>query len=188
MDPEFEKEHFVFTVSILESNPAKVIVSINTETYQLRSFERMESSDLIMLEGIINQDSPNFIGNITLSLGEVHIKTDSMKKIREGSLLLPGLEELKKANFGKIRPDLYSELIRPEILNIINVVKTRVFKSWWEPPLTLPHLMSALDDSLGLNVLEGQGRVKNGQVDWCKVYGAKGSEEKERVGEEMGAN
>ena len=43
--------------------------------------------------------------------------------------------------------------------------------------------MAALDEILGISVLEIQGRVtgKNREIKWLKIYGAKGAEEKAKV-------
>lgn len=66
---------------------------------------------------------------------------------------------------------------------VAQIVKEKVFGQWWQPPFSLPHVLSALDESYGLSVLEGQGRMKDKEASWCLVYGAKGREEKEKVKE-----
>ncbi len=155
--PKYEKEHFVFTVSVLESSPVKILVSINPCTYHLRSFERVRKADVIMAEGVVNAESPNGIGVIRL-----HIN---------GRVISYGDFEKKP---GKFFDSKYK-------IRMIRGVVDKVFNVWWKPPIALPHMMSALDDAMGLSVLEGQGRVRNGKLIWCKVYGAKGYEEKEKV-------
>jgi phosphohistidine swiveling domain-containing protein len=200
--PDFAKEHFVFTVSFLEANPPKVIISINMNTLHLRSFERADKNQVVMLEGVVNQDSPNYLGKNNLKVSAGHILDEAAKQIIDGSEDFGLLREsIKDSNAttstvaqflaeqitkGRIQPLFYKKLIKPDVIAVIQAVKEKVFKDWWNPPIALPHLMSALDDELGLNVLEGQGRLKNSEVTWIKVYGTKGGEEKIRVENELG--
>lgn len=83
-----------------------------------------------------------------------------------------------KFNFGKkYRHNRYAR-------KVAHLVAYKVFSQWWQPPFSLPHVLSALDETWGLSVLEGQGRMKNKkELAWCLVYGAKGREEKEKVKE-----
>ncbi len=70
----------------------------------------------------------------------------------------------------------------PYAQGIAQLVKETIFGRWWKPPFSLPHVMSVLDETYGLSVLEGQGRGK--ERPWGPlVYGAKGREEKEKVEE-----
>ncbi|MBN1373841.1 hypothetical protein JW962_00705 [Candidatus Dojkabacteria bacterium] len=169
--PDFANEHFVFTVSFHEASPPEVVVSINTNTLHLRSFEQTTKEQIIMLKGQIYQDSPAYLGNISLIIDQKHLKSQIKNKP----------EIVRMINNQMIAPSEYNRYIKNTILTIVDGVRAKVFGQWWNPPFTLPHMMSALDDALGLNVLEGQGRVKAGKIDWIKVYGTKGGEEKERV-------
>ncbi|MBU0975834.1 MAG: PEP/pyruvate-binding domain-containing protein [Patescibacteria group bacterium] len=157
VDERNKREHFVFTVSTHLSSPPKVLVSINRYVFHLRSFERAKKGDIILIEASINQDSADYLGAIyVISKGEKYEYTDFVNNI-----------ELQKAD--------------PDLITIVRQIKRKVFNEWWKPPIALPHMLSALDDAMGLSALEGQGRITNGKIVWCKIYGAKGYEEKEKV-------
>ncbi|MGD9129493.1 MAG: hypothetical protein PVJ09_03345 [Candidatus Woesebacteria bacterium] len=76
---------------------------------------------------------------------------------------------------------LFGYILKKKSLEVINEVQDKVFHQWWEPPIVLPHLMCALEDTIGTSVLEGQGRISKDKIQWCLVYGVKGSEEKEKA-------
>lgn len=70
----------------------------------------------------------------------------------------------------------------PYAQQVAQIVKEKVFEQWWRPPFSLPHVLSVLDETYELSVLEGQGRMRDKkELAWCLVYGAKGREEKEKA-------
>lgn len=184
--------HFSFTATVLNSIPAKLIISINIGSPHLRSFERAHQDDLITISCSLNYEMPYNLGSISLSLGHNHLK-DTVFDLTEQQLKnLP--VEVQKAitnknqsallqliEKGRVTPNLYPLLIKPKSLAVLNAVKDKILNELWLPPIALPHLMCALDDEIGLSVLEGQGRITNQKVVWCLLYGAKGSEEKEKA-------
>jgi len=79
--------------------------------------------------------------------------------------------------------DAYQFIVKTEIMTLLEKISTKIFSSWWKPPMALPYLMAALDETAGLSVVEAQGRVKGRNLVWFKVYGTKGAEEKEKIRE-----
>jgi hypothetical protein len=77
--------------------------------------------------------------------------------------------------------DLYELVVTKTLLGILDQITNKIFSEMWRPPLALPYVMSALDDVVGLSVLEMQGRIDGNRLSWLKIYGAKGAEEKEKI-------
>lgn len=98
------------------------------------------------------------------------IEIPSLKKL---------LVELMSRN--ALPPDVYQYITDQYTLSLLNQITRQIFEKWWRPPVALPYLMAALDGVSGLSVLEAQGRFEKDTLVWFKIYGAKGSEEKERV-------
>ncbi len=61
--------------------------------------------------------------------------------------------------------------------SIAQAVGQAVFVDWWDPPIELPHVMSALDGEVGLHGLEFQGRARGEAVEYMLLFDVKGAEE-----------
>lgn len=200
MNSDLAHEHFSFTVSLLEGIVPKVVVSINIGSPHLRQFERSESNDLIILTASINPNGAFNLGSIRMQIGNVHLKENILEKImnsEKGTNLskikrvldkidivnLPASEQklLQLIEHGIIPIQYYNLIIKESSLLVAKKVQEKVFRTWWREEISLPHLMCALDDTIGSSVLEGQGRFSEGNVKWCLAYGVKGSEEKEKA-------
>lgn len=77
--------------------------------------------------------------------------------------------------------DVYQHIIKTQIMTLLDKISKKIFDNWWKPPMALPYLMTALDETAGLTVVEAQGRFKGNDLVWFKIYGTKGAEEKEKI-------
>ena len=198
MDSKLNKEHFTFTISIMEGLVSKIIISINLGSPHLREFEKVSASNLIIITTSINEDSPQNLGLTSLQIGHKHLQPNIAQQIfsqksapyeKLQKIISKTLEEkrddqlgiedqlLQLTKKGAIPIELYKYIFNSDSLEVINSIKDKVFNKWWVEPVSLPHLMCALEDTIGTSVLEGQGRISEGKVKWCLAYGVKGSED-----------
>lgn len=217
LDANLAQHHFACTLTCVSSNPATLVVNIVFGTPHLRSLERVENSNLVIMKVAINQNFEYDLGNRIYLFGEnlfEHNKINSLLRklkklnlspkfphrnikivhlLKQINMIFPEIDwnnidndklrhilsELMVRN--SFQEDLYDLVVSKTNLQILDQIYKNIFIKLWRPPVGLPYIMSALDDELGLSVLEMQGRVKGNKLLWFKIYGAKGAEEKEKV-------
>jgi phosphohistidine swiveling domain-containing protein len=97
-----------------------------------------------------------------------------------------GQEELKDLVFdlmnrNMLPADVFRWVVNKQTLSLLDQISKVILEKWWRAPIYLPHIMSALDEVSGLSVLEAQGRFNGDKILWFKIYGAKGSEERDKI-------
>jgi phosphohistidine swiveling domain-containing protein len=104
-------------------------------------------------------------------------------KVKLESLTLASLREILKElmEHNTLPADVYQYVINSQTLSLLDQISKKIFEDWWRPPMALPYLMTALDEVIGLSVVEAQGRFGGDKLAWFKIYGAKGAEEKEKI-------
>lgn len=217
INPLLARKHFVCTLTCINSNPASIVMNIVLGTGHLRTLERVESSDLIIVKTAINPKFAYELGHTTYLFGEnmfdksklltlikkihdlvlnptlPHRNRKIVRLIHQLHIIFPNadLANLSETTLRKyltelmvrnaFQEELYDLVVSKTTLGILEQITHKVFVDWWRTPTTLPYLMSALDDTLGLSVLEIQGRTSGNKLVWMKIYGAKGAEEKRNV-------
>jgi phosphohistidine swiveling domain-containing protein len=217
MNTDLAMHHFACTLTCVSSNPANLVVNIVLGTPHLRSLERVESENLIIMKVAINQNFEYDLGHRIYLFGEnlfEENKVESLLRkmksliknpklphrnikivhlIRQINIVFPNADllgyevaDLKKTLSelmirNSFQEDLYDLVVSKTTLQVLDQIYKSIFVKLWKPPVALPYVMSALDDVLGLSVLEMQGRIKGNKLAWFKIYGAKGAEEKEKV-------
>jgi phosphohistidine swiveling domain-containing protein len=78
--PEFEHEHFVFTISC-GTNPDHVLVEMNIGTAQLRSIEKADSWELIYATMQLDHNRYHNKGRRRLSFGGKYLRNDLIQEI-----------------------------------------------------------------------------------------------------------
>ena len=89
------------------------------------------------------------------------------------------LGELMERNM--LPADVYQYIVDDEIMSLLDQISKKIFEDWWRPPIALPYVMAALEEELGLSEVEAQGRFNSGKLEWFRIYGFKGAEEKEKI-------
>src|SRR3989344_3818982 len=184
LNSELAKQHFVCTVSCINGATSQLVINVNFGTAQLRSLERVESSELATIH--INLDpQQNFsLGDKTYHLGRSHF--DDHKISRLAQIINTSKIDHVEESLLRIKRHLLKQLTESYEQNTSNRIKEEnlkdiIFDKWWKAPIYLPHVMSALDEVSGLSVLEAQGRFERDKLIWFKIYGAKGSEERDKI-------
>lgn len=209
MDKELYPKHFAFTVGCLDTQPPKVVVDLSLGNPHLREIEKIPPEKLIQIIAFINRETPYCLGQISFEFGIDHFNKRNLEKLVQtsrGEITKTAIieqifvmvkerynsEDLRAidikrmvalvsglAKSGLLTNEMYEFFIKRRSWLITELVANKVFVDWWRPPFALPHLMSALDDTLGFSVIEGQGRMeRNYFIPWKpKVYGLKGPQE-----------
>jgi len=66
--------------------------------------------------------------------------------------------------------------IKPNVLKISKQIINTLFNDWCQAPFNLYYRLQALRE-FGLGTLEFQGRIKNNEIDWMRIYGFRGVRE-----------
>lgn len=217
LNPDFSNRHFVCTVSCINGVTSQLVININFGTAQLRSLERVVSSELATIRVNLDPQQNFSLGDKTYHLGRSYfddgkiakltqiINTREVDHVEESLLrtkrhLLKQLtddyshvlnkkveeEELKNIVYdlmtkGKLPVDVFRWVTSEHTLSLLDQIVKVIIDRWWKAPIYLPHVMSALDEVSGLSVLEAQGRFEEDKLIWFKIYGAKGSEERDKI-------
>lgn len=217
LNQQFASNHFVCTLSCVNGMTSQLVINVNFGTAQLRSLERVESTELAIIKINLVPDQEFSIGDKTYHLGKsliddqaISVLAKALKENRSEGLdevllrtkrhLLRQLsdvygqvnpekietEELKDLVFdlmnkNKLPADVFRWIFNDQTLSLLDKISKIVLEKWWRSPIYLPHTMAALDEVSGLSVLEAQGRFEGDEIVWFKIYGAKGSEERDRI-------
>ncbi len=201
LDPTLLNKHFAGTLVCLATHPASVVLTLNFGAIHLRSLEQVPKEDLVMVKVNLNQWSDYKLGNFSYRFGKKHLvakeievlfkENDTIKEICRLSKKEVDWENLSLQGFydlidflseeGVIPWKLLTKIVDPKTMSLTKSVSSTLFENWWRPPVSLPILMSVLDNIIGMSVLEIQGRFEEEKIEWIKIYGAKGAEEKEKI-------
>ena len=224
---KYTKDHFVCTVTCLNTNPAVVTINVNLGAVHLRSLERIESAKLIVIKAVLDDKFSYGLGDKNYQFGAEMFNNQKVKKVlsklqitsnwqgkntlierkhrhlaKQIFNVLPEIDIHKLSvevfkqvlvelvNRHALTSEIHELVLDNSLVKLLDKISQKVLAEWWRPPYALPYLMSALDETLGLSVLEIQGRVhgKTNEIQWLKIYGAKGAEEKARVSKLNGNN
>lgn len=209
MDEDLYPRHFAFTVKCLDTQPPKILVDISLGNPHLREIDKIPPEKLIEITALLNPETPHHIGQINYDFGRDNFDHTNMEELlrvlRGGQMantVVGQILDLMRQRYptealkgtdtntimkitsrliksGLLTEQMYQTLVNKRAWLITQLVANTVFKEWWLPPMALPHVMSALADTFGFSVLEGQGRMEeDGYVPWQpKVYGLKGAQE-----------
>ncbi len=158
--------------------------SVGDKTYHLgRSF--LDDNQIDILAKTLNENRP-YEGDEVLHRTKRHL----LKQLVNGYSGIVaekiGTEELKDVVFdlmskNMLPADVFHWVVNKQYYSLLEQISKIVMEKWWKFPIYLPHTMSALDEVSGLSVLEAQGRFDEDKILWFKIYGAKGSEERDKI-------
>jgi len=217
LNPELSNHHFVCTVSCINGVTSQLVINVNFGTAQLRSLERVESSELATIHVNLDPQQNFSLGDKTYHLGRSYFDDNKISKLaqivnspkidnveesllrikrhllkqladRDSPITSHGIKDaqLKDVIYdlmtkGKLPVDVFRWISSEHTLSLLDQIVKVIFDKWWKAPIYLPHIMSALDEVSGLSVLEAQGRFEGDKLIWFKIYGAKGSEERDKI-------
>ncbi|HLD03961.1 MAG TPA: PEP/pyruvate-binding domain-containing protein, partial [Candidatus Dojkabacteria bacterium] len=205
LNPKFTKDHFVCTVTCINTNPAMVDININLGAVHLRSLERIEPVNLIVVRAALDAKFAFGLGEKTYQFGAELFSSQKIKKVikrlqsniplykmnnlwerkyrhlaKQIFNIFPeldvnevGIKEFKEilvelVNHHALTREFHELVLDNSRVKLLDNISQIILDEWWRPPYSLPYTMAALDEILGISVLEIQGRVtgKNREIKW----------------------